>query len=248
METLKMQTEILTFLNSNWHNIIVALLVSTIFYILPNYAHRKYITSVERVKIKQAKTIILDILEARVISKQDIPLDKIYNLLEAIEREHSVFLSDVTPETILQDLELQFEKSHHLDPNQKEEYCKRIQKIIQEDETAEEELIRPIKYSEIFETLTEEITSKNTDKALENLELLKKKMSERGGYISVEKESSYIKLSKVFVPIIIIYSVIQYLTFDLTYIMWILGGIVVVGIIASIIGAFVFGMGSEIEK
>ena len=248
MNLLEMQTEILTFLNSNWQNIIVALVIGTIFYILSNYAQRRYITSAERVKIKQAKASLLDILEARVINKQDIPLDKIFNLLEAIEREHSIFLSDVTPITILQDLELQFEKSHHLDPTQKEEYCKQIQNIIQEAETAEEVLILPRKYSEIFETLTEEITSKSTNKALENVELLKKKMSEREEYISVEEESIYIKLLKVFAFIILIYVAIKFLNFDLISVMWILGGIIVISIVAAIIAAFVFGMGSEIEK
>ena len=111
-----MQTEILTFLNSNWQSIIVSLVVGSLFYFLTNYAQRRYVTSAERVKIKQAKTSLIDILEARIINKQDIPLDKIYNLLDAVEREHSIFLLDITPISILQDLELQFEKSHHLDP------------------------------------------------------------------------------------------------------------------------------------
>jgi len=248
MNLLEMQTEILTFLNSNWQNIIVALVIGTIFYILSNYAQRRYISSAERVKIKQAKASLLDILEARVINKQDIPLDKIENLLEAIEREHSVFLLDVTQITILQDLELQFEKSHHLDPTQKEEYCKQIQNIIQEAETTEEELITPRKFSGIFETLTEDITSKNTNEALENLELLKKRISDREEYISVDGENIYSKLIKIFTSIILIYAAIKSLNFDLMSIMWILGGIIVVIIVAAIIAAFVFGMGSEIEK
>ena len=167
-----MQIEILTFLNSNWQSIIVSLVVGSLFYLLSNYAQRRYVTSAERVKIKQAKSSLIDILEARIINKQNIPLDKIYNLLDAVEREHSVFLLDVTPISILQDLELQFEKSHHLDPTQKEEYCRQIQNQIQEIETTDEESLLPKKYSEIFDTLTEEITSNNTNKALESLQLL----------------------------------------------------------------------------
>lgn len=243
-----MQIEILTFLNSNWQSIIVALVVGSLFYFLSNYAQRRYLTSAERVKIKQVKSSLIDILEARIINKQDIPLDKINNLLESLEREHSVFLSDVTPISILQDLELQFEKSHHLDPNQKEEYCSQIQNQIREIETTENELLLPRKYSEIFDTLTENITSNETNDALENLELLKNKINERENYISVDGENIFTRIFNISLTIILIYAGIKLLNLDSISIMWILGGIIVLIILAAIIAAFVFGMDSTIEK
>ena len=243
-----MQIEILTFLNSNWQSIIVALVVGSLFYFLSNYAQRRYLTSAERVKIKQVKSSLIDILEARIINKQDIPLDKINNLLESLEREHSVFLSDVTPISILQDLELQFEKSHHLDPTQKEEYCNQIQNQIREIETTENELLLPRKYSEIFDTLTENITSNNTNDALENLELLKNKINEREKYVSVDGENVFASIFKISLTVVLIYAGIKLLNLDLISIMWILAGIIVLSILAAIIAAFVFGMGSTIEK
>ena len=242
-----MQTEVFTFLNSNWQNIIVALIVGLLFYFLSNYAQRRYITSVEKVKIKQAKGSLIDILESRIINKQDIPLNKIENLLEAVERGYSVFLSDITPISILQDLELQFEKSHHLDPTQKEEYCKQIQNKIQEIEMAEEELLIPRKFSNIFETLTEDITSKNTDKALENLELLKKKISHRDEYV-ITDNNFFSQIIKMIVFIILIYAGMKLLNLDLIDMIWISGGIIVISIVAAIIAAFVFGMGSAVKK
>ena len=243
-----MQIEISTFLNSNWQNIIIALVVSLIFYFLSNYTQRRYVTSVERVKIKQAKASLIDILEARIINKQDIPLDKIKNLLEAVEREYSVFSLDVTPISILQDLELQFEKSHHLDPTQKEEYCMQIQNKIQEFETTVAKLLIPIKFSETFENLTEDITSENTKKALENLELLKKGISEREEYTIVGGENVYSKLMRIIITVFLIYAVIKLVNLDSISIFWILGGIIIISILAGIIAAFIFGMSSAIEK
>ena len=130
---VKMEIEIWDFLYQNWQNIIVALAIGFLFLFLSNYTLKRFIISAERERLKQAKDTVLSILESRIINKQDISLDKINNLLKAIDREHSVILSDlVSPSSLLQDLELQFEKSHHLDPIQKEEYCTQIQNQIQE--------------------------------------------------------------------------------------------------------------------
>ena len=243
-----MQIEISTFLNSNWQSVIVALIVGSLFHVLSTYAQRRYVTSAERVKIKQAKASLMDILEARIINKQDIPLDKIDHLLEAVERDHSVFLADVTSISLLQDLELQFEKSHHLDPTQKEEYCKQIQNKIREIETTEEESLIPKKYSEIFDTLVEEITSKNTNEALKSLELLKKRISEREEYISEDGNNIFRQLINIIITISLIYAVIKLLNLYSISIIWILGGIIVIIILAAIIGAFIFGMGDPSER
>lgn len=243
-----MQIEISTFLNSNWQSVIVALIVGSLFHVLSTYAQRRYVTSAERVKIKQAKTSLMDILEARIINKQDISLDKIDHLLEAVERDHSVFLADVTSISLLQDLELQFEKSHHLDPTQKDEYCKQIQNKIREIETTEEESLIPKKYSEIFDTLVEKITSKNTNEALKSLELLKKRISEREEYISEDGNNIFSQLINIIITISLIYVVIKLLNLYSISLIWILGGIIVIIILAAIIGAFIFGMGDPIER
>ena len=149
-----MAIEFLTFLNQNWQNIIVALAIGLLFYFLSNYALKRYITSAERERLKQAKDTLLNILESQIINKQDISLDKINNLLKAIDRDHSVNLSDlVSPSSLLQDLEMQFEKSHHLDPTQKKEYCTQIQNQIQEIISMEDTLKVTKKYSEIIENI-----------------------------------------------------------------------------------------------
>ena len=193
-----MEIDIWFFLYQNWQNILVALAIGFLFYLLSNYALKRYITSAERERIKQAKDTILSILESRIINKQDISLDKINNLLKAIDREHSVILSDlVSPSSLLQDLELQFEKSHHLDPIQKEEYCTQIQNQIQEIRGMEDTSKFPKKYSDIIENLEENIKSNKIDESLEYLELLKTKISgqEKINYQEINEPFSIIALA-----------------------------------------------------
>ncbi len=207
---VKMGIEIFSFLNQNWQNIIVALAIGFLFYFLSNYALRRYITSAERERLKQAKDTILNILESRIINKQDISLDKINNLLKAIDREHSVFLSDlVSPSSLLQDLELQFEKSHHLDTTQKEEYCTQIQNQIKEIETLEDDLKVPKKCSEIIEKIEKSIESKEIDESLEYLELLKKKITkqEKTTYEETESISIIATISLFIITILFIFNI-----------------------------------------
>jgi hypothetical protein len=78
------------------------------------------------------KGILLDILESKVINKEEISLETIGNLTDAINREYDVNLSKTTvPKFILQDLNLVFEKSHHLNLSQKDIYCRKIQEDIE---------------------------------------------------------------------------------------------------------------------
>ena len=213
-----MEIDIFAFLGQNWQNIIVALVIGFLFYFLSNYALRRYITSAERERLKQAKDIILNILESRIINKQDISLDKINNLLKAIDREHSVILSDlVSPSSLLQDLELQFEKSHHLDSTQKEEYCTQIQNQIQEIRKIEKTLNVPKRYSEIVNNLEKNIKSNNVDESLKYLELLNKNITEREKTTYNETGSLLIPLTLAIFLIVLGVSLTLDLKFDLFF-------------------------------
>ncbi|MCK4796383.1 MAG: type IV pilin N-terminal domain-containing protein [Spirochaetes bacterium] len=246
-----MEIEVWKFLEDNWQNIIITLAAGLIFYFLTNYALKKYFASAENERLKQAKDSLLDILEARIINKQHINLDKINNLLTAIDRDYSVYLSDiVSPFSLLEDLELRFEKSHHLDPTQKDEYCSQIQNQIQNIRTTEEALNFPRRYSEILENLETDITSENTDNALKNLELLKRKINDREEYIYKRPNSTKLeKISTLIASIIFIYTLfILSNIFDSSIIYMIFKYIIFLAftvVLAAIIAAFVFGMGKK---
>lgn len=181
----------------NWQNIvitvIISLVVGAIFYYLSNIWLTKYISSAEKERKKQAKITLLDILEARIINKQEISLHKINNLINAINREHSVDLFDmVTPQSLLQDLDLIFEKSHHLDTEQKDNYCKKIQDQIEIiDKAAITEKVAKVdifseksqadvhisnEYIKSLEEISTKIELNDSENALKALDLLKKRI------------------------------------------------------------------------
>ena len=181
--------DIVTFLYSNWQSIIVAFGIGFLFFILSTYGIKKYVSSAERERLKQAKNSMLDILESRIINKQNLSIDKINSLLTAIDRENSVDLTGRgSPSSLLEDLGLRFEKSHHLDPFQKEEYCKKIEEYMGNIIKEEEKIITvPTKYTEIVDILTENIKSNNSEKALESLEILKKKIKEGAPFSTLRR-------------------------------------------------------------
>lgn len=162
------------FFHVNWQNILITLAGGTVFYILPNYTLKKIVNSAEKEKIKQARNTLLDILESRIINKQEISFEKINNLMDSISREYSIILSDITtPRSLLQDLELIFEKSHHLDSLQKDEYCKQIEeqiiKVDEMDEKLKQRHGTRQEYFEIIEKLSEEIKLNDSTKAQKTL-------------------------------------------------------------------------------
>jgi len=165
-----------TFIYSSWQDIIIG----SVTLILSYYPTKKYLVSAEKERFKQAKKCLLHILEKRIKNKQDVSVDMINNFLESIGRKYSVALSDVVfVSSLLQDLQLRFESNSDLGPAEKDECYKHIQKMIQEIRLTGELLVLPEKYSEIIDVLTEEIKTKNTENALENLELLKRKITKR---------------------------------------------------------------------
>lgn len=242
-----MEFEIWKFLEDNWQDIIIALAAILISYFLPSYAQKKYFASAEKERLKQAKDSLLNLLEARIINKQDIYLDKINNLLIATEREYSVYLSDiVSPLSLLEDLELIFEKSHHLDSIQKDEYCSQIQNIVATDEAP----ILPRGYSEIIEALENDLTSTNMDNAFKNLELLKRKINEREDHIYKRPKSAIVELMPFLFILIVAISIVSTSLgifngslFSTMYKVTIILGVIVA--LMAIIGAFVFGMGKD---
>ena len=205
----------------DWQNIIVALGIAFLFFILSMYGIKKYVSSAERERLKQAKNSMLDVLESRIINKQNISIDNINSLLTAIDRENSVDLTGmVSPSSLLEDLELRFEKSHHLDPTQKEEYCKKIEEYIGNIKEEEKVITVPTKYTEIVDILTENIKSNNSEKALESLELLKKKIKEREGFTYYRalrrlRERSPLAFYTVVLIVILFYGLFFYLFFKM---------------------------------
>lgn len=188
-----MAFDLFSFLSNNWQNIVVSFVFGLLFYLLSNYGIKSYLSSAYSERVKHAKVSLLDILESRVINKQEITLEIINNLIEATDRENEVDLKKVvTPISLLQDLNLNFEKSHHLDSSQKKEYCNIILSTINSfNEQYKKSHFKSqmdvlAGDSKIFNQLREQIKSKNIDCALDTLDALEKHVIEEK-YIKSQK-------------------------------------------------------------
>ena len=189
-----MWNEAWQFVTGNWQSIIITLGIGLLFFIFSLQWLKRYVASAERERLIQAKNGILDILESRIISKHIISKTMINRLLKAIDREHSVDLSSiVSSSSLLEDLQLRFEKSHHLDPSQKEEYCKKLEEIVEEIDKEEKIVTVPVRYLDIIGTLTENIKSNKSKEALDTLELLKKKMRDKEEFLMYRPSTIYLR-------------------------------------------------------
>lgn len=178
----------------NWQTIIITIIGGLLFFILSYYGLRRYVTSAERERLIQAKNSILDILESRIISKQSISKIEIDRLLKAIDREYSVdLLAIVSPSSLLEDLQLRFEKSRHLDSSQKEEYRKKLEEIANEMNKEGKTVTISVGYSKIIDDLTENIKLDKSKEALATLDLLKKKMREKEEFLMYRPSELFLK-------------------------------------------------------
>jgi hypothetical protein len=223
---------------NDWRDIIVTLLGGAFFYILSNYAIKKYLGSIEKERVVRAKISLLDILESRIINKQNITDGKIENLIRAIEREHSVNLRNIiTPRSILEDLELIFEKSHHLDANQKNVYSELIQnEMIHIDEKEKKDFLNdnlPTDSIGLFEKLETEISSNDSKNALKSLEKIKKHYVSNHKSVSINVENKIVNVISILIAtlsmVIFVSNVTQ--TFDFMLILIVIAGVLMTVVI-----------------
>ena len=144
------------FLSENWQTILISLIAGLIFFIASLYFLRYTEKSVEYERYKKAKETVIDILESSLINKQSILPERIKHLISASEREQSTELKD-PPKILLEDLELRFEKSKHLDTEQQTRYIDQIEEMISKIESESKISSVPLSYEEILTSLKENI-------------------------------------------------------------------------------------------
>lgn len=169
------------YVTTNWIGLLVTAAITAVITLLSVYltnrALRDYVTSAREERISQAKDELISMLENQIINRKGISTSKIDNLIEAVEREHSVNLSNtVSPITLLQDLELRIEQSSHLDVEQKEEYGEIIEDKIEEINASEVdslEVSAEIYHAPIIEKIEDAIKSGDENLAQNLIEDLK---------------------------------------------------------------------------
>jgi hypothetical protein len=165
------------FFSENWPTIIITLICGLVFFIASLHIFSGYKEkSLENERGKKAKETVIDILESSLINKQSILPVRIKHLISASEREQSTELKD-PPKRLLEDLELRFEKSKHLDTEQQTRYIDQIEEMISKIESESKMSSVPLSYEEIVTSLKENIETEKKDDALNDLDQLFTKIS-----------------------------------------------------------------------
>lgn len=174
---------IVQFWNDHSGSIIVSLIVSLLFFVLGPLGLWFSSKKIRRERIRKAKEQLLDILEGMIVNKGVSDEKKLTSLFGAVERDIDIDLSgDYSLESWLEDVILRFERSRHLSSEQKTEYYEEVKKLLDHiqrprDQHPKKEISR--QYEDIFDDITNAISSGESEKANNIIQELKKKISER---------------------------------------------------------------------
>jgi len=181
------------FISEYLPSILITVLAGLIFFIASLYFLRYKEKSAEYERYKKAKETVIDVLESSLINKQSISPERIKHLISAAEREQNVELID-SPKSLVEDLELRFEKSKHLDTEQQWHYIDQIEEMIAKIERESIISSVPLSHGEILISLKEDIEAEKKDDALKGLENLSTKIKELSERRQIHK---YPRLSDV---------------------------------------------------
>lgn len=153
-----------------------------------------------------------------LINKQSVSPERVKHLISAAEREQNTELKD-SPKILIEDLELRFEKSKHLDTEQQIHYINQVEEMISKIESESKISSVPLSYEEILISLKENIEKGKKDDALNDLDNLSTKISGlyRHAELSPKLMVSRIIRTKAFKAFIIIYLAFFIILFILDY-------------------------------
>ena len=173
---------VIEYISNNWTALSVTIIVTAIsVYISIRYS-KSYITSAKEERRNQARLELLNLLENRIINGKDVNLEKIDNLINAIDRKYSVSLAErVSLNGLMEDIELRIEESRHLDPDQKDKFTQEIRKI-SENLSVDDEDVPSVKseYRELIENIKNLVEEESRESALEELDHLDSKVRNEG--------------------------------------------------------------------
>ena len=201
------------FISEYLPSILITVLAGLIFFIASLYFLRYKEKSAEYERYKKAKETVIDVLESSLINKQSISPERIKHLISAAEREQNVELID-SPKSLVEDLELRFEKSKHLDTEQQWHYIDQIEEMIAKIERESIISSVPLSHGEILISLKEDIEAEKKDDALKGLEKLSTKIKELSERRQIHK---YPRLSEVNVTMLGIIVAIVTISVSLTF-------------------------------
>lgn len=202
------------FLIENWQNIIITIVGGLIFFFGSMFFIRYKEKSAEFERYKKAKDIVYDVLESSLINKQPISLLRIKHIINAAEREQSIEIKD-SPINLLEDLELRFEVSKHLDTEQQMAYINQIEELISNIESESNVSTIPLSFEDAYASLKQNIENERKDESLDDLNELSiqiKSLYSRSEIPSIYRMIEiYRRNPFLFLIIFLIYIIIFYL-------------------------------------
>jgi len=169
--------------NENSNSIVVSFVIGFVFFVLGPigvwFSGRK----IRRERIEKAKELLIDLVEGMIVSHEEITLEKLKKMYRAIEREVDVSIdSHYDLERLFEDVMLRFQRSKHLDSEQKDTYAEKLSGLtglLAKNDQIKETINIPKSYEKLFAELSGNIESKDQASMSESLEQLKKKVSRR---------------------------------------------------------------------
>lgn len=172
--------QIISFWNDNSSNIIISFVIGFIFFVLGPIGLWFSSRKVRQERIKKAKDLLIDLIEGMIVSGEEITLEKLKKMYRAIEREVDVSIdSHYDLERLFEDVMLRFQRSKHLDSEQKNAYAKQLSELIVlvDGKTKEKETSDiPKSYEKLFRELSHGIDHNDKDAITESIEQLKRRI------------------------------------------------------------------------
>lgn len=159
-------------------SITIALGVGSIFFILGPIVGVVSKKRIRRERVENVKDSLANLVEGMLVNQEDISGDKIRRMFRAIESEADVV---VGPQydlgELVDDVSLRFQRSPHLDANQKNEYLGKLASLAEnEDELGKS--TAPATYDTLLDALAASTTAGDQDKSTELIGKLRKSLSQ----------------------------------------------------------------------
>ena len=118
------------FAKANSSTLIVSLIVGFLFFVLGPIGLWFSGKKIRKERIRKAKDSMVDLLEGMLVNQENVTPEKLDLLFNAVGREIDVSLNGVYDgELLIEDVMLRFQKSKHLDAQQKQDYFSKLKDV-----------------------------------------------------------------------------------------------------------------------
>lgn len=164
----------------NSNSILISLGVGLVFFVLGPlglwFSGRK----VKRERLAKAQVMLVDLVESMLVNQEKVTAETLTPLMQAVGREVEVALADhYDLELLIQDVMLRFQRSKHLDADQKAEYVENLVALADQVRAGRKRVSQddiPRRYQAILADLEDAVGQGDEKEARERLSELRKRL------------------------------------------------------------------------